>query len=45
MKAVSYQAWWLLAMMKGGGGMFSRPSTVVRKTWKTIQRTTAKTAR
>src|SRR6266478_3731344 len=45
MKAESNQAWWLAAIMKGGGGMFSSPVTVTRKIFGTSQRTKRRTIR
>src|SRR5579859_2646875 len=39
MKAGSYQAWWLAAMMYGGCGMFSTPVTLTRKRVRTSSRT------
>lgn len=41
MNAGSNHAWWLAAMMNGGFGMFSSPVSAMRKTWRTIHRTSA----
>jgi hypothetical protein len=45
MNAESNHAWWLAAMMNGGGGMFSRPLTVTRNIFGTSHRTSQRTIR
>jgi hypothetical protein len=45
MKAGSYQAWWLAAMMKGGLGMFSWPVTDTRQKILSSRRTSPMTRR
>jgi hypothetical protein len=45
MNAESNQAWWLAAIMYGGGGMFSSPLTVTRNNFGTSQRTSPRMMR
>ncbi len=45
MNAGSYQAWWLAAMMNGGFGMFSFPTTVMRNRWVMIHATSRRRKR